>query len=84
MTHHMFLEEGSLLAGIDRLRELPAIIVQGRYDMVCPIVTAYALHRAWPASEFVIVPDAGHSAMETGTRAQLVAATQRMKHRALF
>jgi proline iminopeptidase len=84
MAHGMFLPPAGLLAGMTALEGLPAIIVQGRYDVVCPPVTAHALHRAWPGSTFTIVPEAGHSAMETGTRAQLVAATERMKHLARF
>jgi proline iminopeptidase len=83
MAHGMFLPEAGLLAGLGRLTGLPAIIVQGRYDMVCPITTADALHRAWPGSEYHVVPDAGHSAMEPGTRTLLVAATERMKTRGL-
>jgi len=53
--------------------------VQGRYDMVCPIGSADELARAWPEAEYVIVPDAGHSAMEPGIREQLVLATERLK-----
>ncbi|MGA2089085.1 MAG: alpha/beta hydrolase, partial [Stellaceae bacterium] len=64
-----------------RIRALPGIIVQGRYDMVCPIASADALHHAWPEAHYVIVPDAGHSAMEPGIRAELVAATERMKRK---
>jgi len=70
-----------LLAHIARIRALPGVIVQGRYDMVCPIASADALHHAWPEAHYVIVPDAGHSAMEPGIRAELVAATERMKRR---
>jgi len=70
-----------LIARIGRIRALPGVIVQGRYDMVCPIASADALHRAWPEAHYVIVPDAGHSAMEPGIRAELVAATERMKRR---
>ena len=55
------------------------MIIQGRFDMVCPIVTADALHRAWPEAEYVVVPDAGHSAMEPGIRAALVRATETFK-----
>ncbi len=84
MTHRLFLEENALLAAIDRLRPIPAIIVQGRYDIVCPIASADDLHRAWPEAEYVVVPDAGHSAMEPGTRTQLLAATERMKKLALL
>jgi proline iminopeptidase len=84
-THYFinrqFMEDGLLLSRIDRIRHLPGIIVQGRYDMVCPIVTADSLHHAWPEAEYVVVPDAGHSAMEPGIRGALVRATERLKHR---
>lgn len=75
--HRMFLAERPILDGLDALRTLPCAIVHGRYDMVCPIATSEALHRAWPGSAFVVVPDAGHSAFEPGIRAALVAATRR-------
>ena len=58
---------------------IPGTIVQGRYDMVCPIVSADELARAWPEADYIVVPDAGHSAMEPGIRVQLVAATERLK-----
>ncbi len=84
-THYfvndLFMEDSALLDGIDRIRHLPGVIVQGRYDMVCPIVTADALHQAWPEAEYVVIPDAGHSAMEPGIRAALVRATERFKQR---
>jgi len=53
------------------------VIVQGRYDVVCPARCAWALHRAWPEAQLEIIPDAGHAAMETGTARALVAATDR-------
>jgi proline iminopeptidase len=74
-----FLEEGELLAKIDRLRGIPAVIVQGRYDIVCPAVSAADLKRAWPEAELVMVPDAGHSAMEPGIARALVRATEKLK-----
>ncbi len=84
-THYfindLFLAENALLNDIDGIRHLPAIIVQGRYDMVCPIGTANALHQAWPEADYVVIPDAGHSAMEPGIRAALVRATERLKHK---
>lgn len=76
-----FEPEDRLLRNVDRIRHLPAVIVQGRYDVVCPIVSADELHRAWPEADYRIVPDAGHSAMESGVRAALVQATERMKSR---
>ena len=57
------------------------MIVQGRYDAVCPIVTADELARAWPEAEYVVVPAAGHSAWEPGISAELVRATEKMKTR---
>ena len=79
--HDIFLPENALLQGVSRLREIPAVIVQGRYDAVCPIVTADDLHLAWPEAQYVVVPDAGHSAWEPGICAELVRATERFKKR---
>lgn len=78
-SRHLFTGEGDLIARIGQIRRLPGIIVQGRYDMVCPIRSADELARAWPEAKYVIVPDAGHSAMEPGIREQLVLATEQMK-----
>lgn len=75
----IFMEEGALLRRAERIRAIPGVIVQGRYDMVCPIATADALHRAWPEADYRIIPDAGHSAMEPGIRGALIAATERFK-----
>ncbi len=72
-----FLEPDQLLRDAGRLAGIPGVIVHGRYDMICPLENAWQLHRAWPGSELQIIPDAGHSAAEPGTRAALVAATDR-------
>ncbi|MEQ8701045.1 MAG: prolyl aminopeptidase [Bauldia litoralis] len=77
--HGMFADSRRLLADVQRVRHLPCTIVQGRYDIVCPIMTADALARAWPEADYVVVPDAGHSAMEPGIRKALLAATDRYK-----
>ena len=77
--NNCFMEEGALLKGVERIRQIPATIVQGRYDVVCPPVTAQALHQAWPEAEMVMVPDAGHSAMEPGIAKALVSATQKLR-----
>ncbi len=79
MIHGGFLEPDQLLRDMPRLQSLPATIVQGRYDMVCPIASADDLAHAWPGATFQIVPDAGHSAMEPGIRAALVTATDRYR-----
>jgi proline iminopeptidase len=67
--------DDQLLRGIDAVRHKPAVIVQGRYDVLCPVRSAWELHRAWPEADFRIIPDAGHSAFEAGTAAALVEAT---------
>lgn len=75
--HKGWLEEGQLLAHIDTIRHIPAVIVQGRYDMATPVMTAWELHRAWPEAEFVLVERAGHAASEPGLQRALRAATDR-------
>jgi proline iminopeptidase len=64
---------------MDRLAGVPAEIVQGRYDMICPAATAFDLAAAWPDARLTIVPDAGHSALEPGIRRALVAAVERFR-----
>jgi len=78
-VHRIFLEDGQLLAQVGRIRRLPCTIVQGRYDIVCPAISAYDLKQAWPEADLVMVPDAGHAALEPGIRAALVRATERYK-----
>lgn len=78
-VNDVFLPENALLQNIEAVHGLPAIVVQGRYDVVCPIATADELVRHWPGAELVVVPDGGHSAMEPGIRAALVAATEKFK-----
>jgi proline iminopeptidase len=73
-----FLEtDDQLLRDVGRIRHLPATIVQGRYDVVCPIDSAWALHLAWPEADFVVSANSGHSAFEPGNSRALVAATDR-------
>jgi proline iminopeptidase len=79
-THGLFLPEGGLLKHMDRIRHLPGEIVQGRYDMVCPPVTAFDLAAAWPAARLTLIPDAGHSALEPPIRRALIAAVERFRH----
>jgi proline iminopeptidase len=70
--NNRYQPEDQLLRRVDRIRHLPATIVQGRYDLLCPPVTATQLHRAWPGSRLIIIDDAGHSATEPGIRSALV------------
>ncbi len=77
VNHGFFAHDDELLRNVGRIRNIPGVIVQGRYDVVCPMESAWALHRAWPEAELVIIPDAGHSALESGTTRALVAATDR-------
>ena len=73
--------ESQLVDDVPRIRHIPATIVQGRYDVVCPATSAWDLHRAWPEADFRIVPDAGHSAFEPGNIHELVTATDRYRSR---
>ena len=75
-----FRQDGQLLAGARRLQGIPGVIIQGRYDVVTPAMTAWDLHRAWPEAEFVMVPDAGHTGSEPGIADALVRATDRFCH----
>ncbi len=68
-----------LLGNAAKIRHIPGVIVQGRYDVVCPMESAWALHRAWPEALFRVVPDAGHAASEPGTLHELVEATDRLR-----
>ena len=77
--HDIFLPQNALLDNVGCLRDKPAVIVQGRYDAVCPAVSAYDLHCAWPEAEYIVVPAAGHAAWEPGICAELVAACERFK-----
>ena len=79
-SNNIFLPDDSLLENIQRIRDIPAVIVQGRYDAVCPIISADDLHRAWPEAEYHVVPDAGHSAWEPGICAELVRAAENFKN----
>ena len=75
----MFLKDGYILRNISAVKSLPVIIVQGRYDMICPIITADKLANAWPNSNYVIVAEAGHSALESDLRNALVKSTEDFK-----
>lgn len=72
-----FETDNYLLENIDKIRPIPSVIVQGRYDIVCPTMSAWELHKAWPEADLRIVPDAGHASTEPGIAAALVEATDR-------
>lgn len=80
---HYFVNKGflqsedQLLVNVNRIRHLPAVIVQGRYDVVCPMISAWELHHAWSEAELIVIPDAGHSMMEPGITDALIAATDK-------
>lgn len=84
---HYFVHRGFfdaddyLLRQVHRIRHIPGVIVQGRYDVVCPATTAWELHRAWPEAKFVMVQEAGHSAMEPGITSALIEATDEFARR---
>ena len=74
-----FAENDQLLRNAHRLRAIPSVIVQGRYDVCCPMRSAWDLHRAWPEADLRIVADAGHSAFEPGITHELISATDRFR-----
>ncbi|KAK9097116.1 hypothetical protein Sjap_022613 [Stephania japonica] len=86
IENHFFVNKGFfpsdsyLLDNIEKIRHIKTTIVQGRYDVCCPMMSAWDLHKAWPEAEFKVVQDAGHSANEPGITAELVAATEKLKN----
>jgi len=79
MAQGCFLKEGQLLRDAGKLAAIPAVIVQGRYDVICPPITAYRLHKAMPKSKLVLVEAAGHSGSEPGIRSALIEATKSLE-----
>jgi proline iminopeptidase len=72
-----FEDDDQLLNNVDKIRHIPGVIVQGRYDVVCPMISAWELHKAWQDSQLIVVPDAGHSMSEPGIMSALIDATDR-------
>jgi len=78
--HGTFFEtDNHLLETVHRVRHIPGVIIHGRYDLVCPMRSAWDLHRAWPEADFSIVPNAGHAGLEPGIRTRLIQATEDFK-----
>ena len=84
MANGAFLSEDQLVRNIGRIAHLPAVIVQGRYDVICPPLSAHRLHAAWPGAKMRMVPDAGHGALEPGIARALVGATEAFKRHRRF
>ncbi|MFT8463773.1 prolyl aminopeptidase [Acetobacter persici] len=76
-VHGGWLEEGQLIRDVDRIRHIPTVIVQGRYDMATPVRTAWDLHKAWPEADFRLINAAGHALFEPGILSALLEATDR-------
>jgi proline iminopeptidase len=79
MNNCFFPTDNFLIENVGKIRHIPGVIVQGRYDVVCPMMSAWDLHRAWPEADLRITPDAGHSMMEVGNISALVAATDKFR-----
>jgi proline iminopeptidase len=79
MNNSFFTSEDYLLENVDKIRHIPTVIVQGRYDVVCPITSAWDLHKAFPEAELIVVPDAGHSVSEPGIISALVDAMDKFR-----
>lgn len=71
-----FEKETWILDNIDKIRNIPSVIIQGRYDVVCPMISAWDLHSVWPEADFHIIQDAGHSMTEPGIRSKLIEYTE--------
>jgi proline iminopeptidase len=81
MNNSFFPTENYLLENVEKIRHIPTVIVQGRYDVVCPSVSAWELHRAFPEADLQIIPDAGHSVSEKGISAALIEAMDKIRDR---
>ena len=79
MINKGFLRENQIIDNLNLISSHPAIIINGRYDIICPIFTATLLHENWPGSNFITIPDAGHSSMEPGIKKALVKATNKFR-----
>jgi len=84
MANGAFLDDDQLIRNMGRIAHLPGVIVQGRYDVICPPLAAYRLQQAWPGSRMRMIPDAGHGALETGIARALVGATEQFKRHGRF
>ena len=77
--HEVIDDENSIISRINKIRNIPTMIIQGRYDILCPIKSAYNLHAAWPEAEYIVVADAGHSCFDPPLRSRLIEATEHIK-----
>lgn len=84
LSHGGFMDDDQLINNMARIAHLPVIMVQGQYDVVCPPATAYRLQQAWAGAKLQLITDAGHAALEPGTAAALVAATEQFRHQRCF
>lgn len=86
IENHYFINKGwfdtenQLIENIDKIRSIPAVIVQGRYDVVCPMKTAWELSKAWPEAEMIIAPSSGHTAFEKEITHALISATNKFSN----
>lgn len=81
MNNAFFKTNNWILENIEKIKHIPSVIIQGRYDVVCPATSAWELHRAWPEAEFKIIVDAGHSMSEPGIRSALIEATDKFRNK---
>ena len=72
-----FKEDGWILKNINQIQHIPSVIIQGRYDVVCPMQSAWDLHKVYKKSELIIIDDSGHSMLEKGIQEELIKATDK-------
>lgn len=78
-VHELYDKRRGIISKVDRFRHIPTTIIQGRYDVICPIISAHRLHCAWPEADYIVVPDGGHSALDPTIRSRLIEATENVK-----
>ena len=79
LVNKNFLSENEIIKNLACIQNKPATIIHGRYDIVCPIISANILASNWPGAQYKVISDAGHSALEPGIKRELVLATEMMK-----
>jgi len=78
-VHELYDPRRGIISMVNRFRHIPTTIIQGRYDAICPIISAHRLHCAWPEADYIVVPDGGHSALDPTIRSRLIEATENAK-----
>ena len=80
MNNCWFDSDNHLIENMHKIKHIPGVIIHGRYDIVCPVIQAWDLHKAWPEADLHIIPDAGHSIFEDGIKNKILEYTDRFSN----